>query len=471
MLALAGMINASAQTIDNPIALWVGESFQHEVTGINLSSLSSYSWSSSNPTSLNVIGDGLSFIVKPTKFFSGVESARFDFIWSFGLVGSRQFYFVCKENPVHISPSSMELQINEIGWVTYSHDYNNQYSTAANAGITYSSSNTNVATVTNAGKVVAKGAGTAYIYVHSNLSNDENPPYCIVTVNNTTPADPTVVLPKTMTLNIGDTGTITPTQSPGAGYSLSWTSSNTSIATVNSSGKVTAKKKGTARITAKVNGYNSSDYCDVTVTAIPKSITMPEKNVTIIVGQSIALSPVVAPEGAEYTLSWTSSNTSVATVNSSGTVVARKKGAARITAKINGYNLSDYCNVTVSDYIRGDVNGDGDVSISDVTALITILLEDNSNNNPAADLNGDGMITISDLTELINLLLVGEDQVLIGDINGDGSVSIEDITALISYLISGEGSINMNNSDVDGNGVINIEDLTSLINLLLNGNT
>ena len=57
--------------------------------------------------------------------------------------------------------------------------------------------------------------------------------------------------------------------------------------------------------------------------------------------------------------------------------------------------------------LTGDVNGDGKVAITDVTALIDQLLGDGSIDNPAADVNGDGKIAITDVTELIDLLLGG----------------------------------------------------------------
>ena len=57
--------------------------------------------------------------------------------------------------------------------------------------------------------------------------------------------------------------------------------------------------------------------------------------------------------------------------------------------------------------LRGDVNGDGNVAISDVTALIDLLLGGGTINNPAADCNGDANVTISDVTALIDYLLGG----------------------------------------------------------------
>ena len=57
-------------------------------------------------------------------------------------------------------------------------------------------------------------------------------------------------------------------------------------------------------------------------------------------------------------------------------------------------------------FLPGDVNNDGSVNISDVTALIDILLASNSDiSNPAADVNNDGSVNISDVTALIDMLL------------------------------------------------------------------
>lgn len=57
-----------------------------------------------------------------------------------------------------------------------------------------------------------------------------------------------------------------------------------------------------------------------------------------------------------------------------------------------------------------------------------------------------------------------------GDVTGDGNITIEDVTVLIDYLLAGdESTINVGNSDVDGDGKISISDVTELIDLLLRG--
>ena len=57
-----------------------------------------------------------------------------------------------------------------------------------------------------------------------------------------------------------------------------------------------------------------------------------------------------------------------------------------------------------------------------------------------------------------------------GDVNGDGSVSINDVTALIDYLLSGYGTVNTDNADVNQDGSVSINDVTVLIDYLLSGN-
>ena len=53
----------------------------------------------------------------------------------------------------------------------------------------------------------------------------------------------------------------------------------------------------------------------------------------------------------------------------------------------------------------GDVNGDGDIDISDVVALVNIILSDETEENSSADVNGDGSVDISDVVALVNIIL------------------------------------------------------------------
>ena len=66
-------------------------------------------------------------------------------------------------------------------------------------------------------------------------------------------------------------------------------------------------------------------------------------------------------------------------------------------------------------------------------------------------------------------LIMNEMGYICGDVNGDGHITISDVTAMIDYLLSGSSVINTANSDVDGDGKISIVDVTALIDILLTG--
>ena len=125
----------------------------------------------------------------------------------------------------------------------------------------------------------------------------------------------------------------------------SWSSSNSSVASVNSKGKITAKKKGTAVITCKVGSKKVT--CRVTVKN--SSIKLNRTNVTLYTSDRKTVSLSASVQGASSKVVWKSSNTSIATVTSKGKVTAKRAGTATISAKANGATAK--CKVTVK---KGD---------------------------------------------------------------------------------------------------------------------
>ena len=133
---------------------------------------------------------------------------------------------------------------------------------------------------------------------------------------------------------------------------VSWSSSNKSIATVTSSGKVTGKKVGTATITGKVG---SKKYiCKITVRKSNIKVTgisLDKKNISLDIGKTCAVKATIAPSNVtKKSVKWQSSNTSVATVDNNGKVTGKKAGTATITAiSTDGSNKKAQCKVTVND--------------------------------------------------------------------------------------------------------------------------
>lgn len=135
--------------------------------------------------------------------------------------------------------------------------------------------------------------------------------------------------------------------------SVSWTSSNTSVATVNSSGLVSAVSAGSATITVTTADGNKTATCVITVTAtsIPvTSVSISQTSATLEDGETIDLNETILPANAtNKSVSWTSSNTSVATVNSTGLVTAVSAGSATITVTTADGNKTASCAITVTD--------------------------------------------------------------------------------------------------------------------------
>ena len=132
--------------------------------------------------------------------------------------------------------------------------------------------------------------------------------------------------------------------------SVNWSSSNTAVATVSSSGRVTAKGGGTAVITATAtDGGGAKASCTVTVKVPVTGITLNKTATEIVEGNTETLTATVAPADASNKgVSWSSNNTDVATVSSSGKVTAKSVGTAVITATANdGSGTKATCNVKV----------------------------------------------------------------------------------------------------------------------------
>ena len=173
-------------------------------------------------------------------------------------------------------------------------------------------------------------------------------------------SNPTISLDKTTaSVNVGSTTTLTATVT-NSSSGITWTSSKTSVATVNSSGVVTGVSTGTATITASIT-ENSVQYtatCTITVNPAGfvgvSGISLNNTNASILIGNTVGLTATIAPSNAtNKTVNWTSSSSSIATVSSSTgtsiTVNGVGKGTATITATSADGGFTATCLVVVSD--------------------------------------------------------------------------------------------------------------------------
>ena len=226
-------------------------------------------------------------------------------------------------------------------------------SDADNKTVKWTTSSSAVATVNSNGKVTAKGKGTAIIKATAADGSGENAT-CTVTVVTPKKSVSSVTLKKTsLTMQVGKTEILKVTVKPTNAVikNVIWTSSNTKVATVDSKGKVKAIGKGTATITATAaDGSGKNAACKVTVVKkIVTGVTIKCKANTVKVKKTLTLTATVQPTNADIKdVTWKSSNTKVATVDSNGKVCGIKKGTVTITATAkDGSGKKDTMKVTV----------------------------------------------------------------------------------------------------------------------------
>ena len=189
-----------------------------------------------------------------------------------------------------------------------------------------------------------------------------------------------VYIPENVSVSVGDTYTFSPIITDSrATTTLTWQSSQTEVATISEDGVLTAQGIGTTIISCTAHNGVSAQ-CQVTVSpAMVSSITLSQTEAEMTVGGKLQLEATVLPENAmDKSITWSSSNEDIAWVSSGGKVIAVGPGFCQIKATANdgsGKAASCFVEVTEGGNIRGDVNGDGKVTIEDVVKLIDIILE------------------------------------------------------------------------------------------------
>ena len=201
--------------------------------------------------------------------------------------------------------------------------------------VTWASSNVAVATVSSNGVVTGRAAGTAVISATSGgRSGSVTVTVVLVPVGSVTVSPSSVTLVPTQVLSLSaevrDANNVVVTD-----RSVTWTSSNAAVATVTTTGVVTAVAPGTATITATSEGKTGA----ATISVVPMpvgSVTVSPATANVSVGQTTTLSATVRDtSGAvvvDRTVTWRSSNTAIATVSSAGVVTGVAQGTVTVTA-------------------------------------------------------------------------------------------------------------------------------------------
>jgi len=283
-------------------------------------------------------------------------------------------------------------------------------SNATNKEVKWTSSNENIAVVSENGIVTPVKNGTCKIIATTtdgtNLSAsiDITVDFKVTSISFST---------KSYTItSVNQTPSFREKISPSnaANKSVKWTSSNENVAKVSTTGVIKPVKNGTCKIIATTtDGTNLSASIDITVDIKATKITLDKTNINLTNEKySDKITAKIEPSEASDKVKYTSSNEKVAKVKEDGTVIAVGKGNCIITATTtDGTNLCAKCNVTSEvEYQKGDVNKDGIVDVADVIYAMNKLSK--------------GTLT--------------DEEKIIGNVNDDSIFDVADVIKIMRYL-------------------------------------
>lgn len=223
-------------------------------------------------------------------------------------------------------------------------------------GLTWSSSDPAVVMVDADGNLAAVGTGTAEVALSSEDGKLSASGVIKVVVSPTG-----LTMPETLTLTEGgEPQSVTALVEPAdtTDYTVTYTSSDDSIATVDAAGNVTPVTAGEAEVTAEIADKALTATCHVVVTPAVEALYLSDDAVTLGTGEEETLTLTAEPEEVDVSAAvWTSSDESIATVDEEGTVTAVAEGEATVTATLGGMQAA--CEVTVSDKAAGGASSSG----------------------------------------------------------------------------------------------------------------
>lgn len=299
-------------------------------------------WSCDNGLKLTEASE-VGAIVQVTGYFEGSAYVRVSYTYEYlgsydgnmhASNSSKSYRITCIGGEASISETNVELNIGQSHTLSYSRSMH--YGTPK-----WTSSNEDIVTVNNNGKITAKAPGVATITLDPITAA---PCFCDVRVRSVAPTA-IEVDPEYVSVITGNTKALKVVFTPAvASAKLTWSSDNESVATVSSSGVVKGISAGETRVRVQTdNGLTAA--ATIKVIGEPDCIELPGSLVTIQ-GYDYHLTPVVTPSDSHVILKWKSSDTRILTVDNDGNIWAKNVGTAEITVTTQN-NKSATCRIEV----------------------------------------------------------------------------------------------------------------------------
>ena len=279
----------------------------------------------------------------------------------------------------------------------------------------WESSNEEIVKVDKNGVITGVGLGTATITVSS--LNGKKATCQVEVVKNSVPIDSIKLKPNSLTMKTGSSTQIKATIKPNnaTNQTLIWTSSDPSIATVNSQGVIKAIKSGTVTITAKTKDGKIIATSTIKVESAPKqieSLSFAQNNVSVKKGDTLGLVVTVKPtELSSSSLTWKSSDTSIVTVDENGVIKGIKEGTATITVKsANGKKATCTVTVTTEDIAVEEIEltpEETEINSGSQTQIAAVVKPENATNRELVWESSDPSIATVDSNGIVKGLKAG----------------------------------------------------------------
>ena len=392
-------------TIPSNLSLTTGDSYTFSPVIYEEGANTTLSWTSSN-TSVASINNGTLKALSPGNTTITCTAANG--------VSAQCFVTV---NPIYVSSISLnksEIDIDEGDKFTLVATI--LPTNATNKEIEWISSNENVAFVGTTGIVVGISSGYCNITAKSTDGSNKSVSCLVYVKKKSIFVESIAITPVSATLKVGETTALTATISPynATDGSLSWSSSDVSVATVDANGNVTAISTGDATITASANdGSGVTGTCRINVSPIlVESIAITPASATLKVGETTALTAIISPYNAtDGSLSWSSSDADVATVDVNGNVTAISTGDATITASANdGSGVTGTCRINVSPILVESIAitpAFATLKVGETTALTATVLPYNATDGSLTWTSSDISIATVNREGLVSAISAG----------------------------------------------------------------
>ncbi len=314
---------------------------------------------------------------------------------------------------VTLSPSSLSGKPGDSTQITATMK-DSSGAVVTDSAVAWSTTDSAVASVSANGRVRFRHRGRSWIGIRVGGLTDSVP---------TTVSDPVLasiqLSPATIKGVPGNSTQITAVLKDSTGATMAtppavnWASSNTSVATVSSSGMVRLSKQGSASITASATGIASD--VGVTVAAPPvgpvANISLSPTAITGVPGNTAQVTAALSDSNGNavtgVTVTWSSSSSANATVSSSGLVTLVKQGAATITASAGGVAATIGATINAAPVASIALSPTSITGVAGSTTQVTAVLKDASGNTvvgptvswassnaSAANVNSSGLVTL-----------------------------------------------------------------------------